>query len=78
MLAGSTMNTFAEPLENIFRINKREGQPTGLAPYVTIPCIASERLAMLITRSLWTLWTAVRRSDWRDGEANRRAYTIGQ
>ncbi len=26
MLAGSTMNTFAEPLENIFRINKREGQ----------------------------------------------------
>jgi hypothetical protein len=24
-LAGSTMNTFAEPLENIFRINKREG-----------------------------------------------------
>ena len=21
------MNTFAEPLENIFRMNKREGQP---------------------------------------------------
>ncbi len=26
MLAGSTMNTFGEPLENIFRMNKREGQ----------------------------------------------------
>ncbi len=25
MLAGSTMNTFVEPLENIFRTNKREG-----------------------------------------------------
>jgi hypothetical protein len=26
MLAGSTMSTFAESHENIFRINKREGQ----------------------------------------------------
>jgi len=29
MLAGSTMNTFAEPLEIIFRMNKREGQAPG-------------------------------------------------
>ncbi len=59
----------------------RGGLTTGvhrLKPQSTIPCIASEGLALLKLQSLWTLWTAVRRSDWRDGEADPRAKAIGQ
>jgi hypothetical protein len=38
------MNTFVEPLENIFRTNKREGHAELLEGSAEIPVVALERV----------------------------------
>ena len=60
MLAGSTMNTFAEPLEIIFRMNKREGQVPGWQLCRGIGGrLAVEWVAGLLWNQ-WLVWRGIR------------------